>query len=140
MPLLPALRIVLRAMTRPRESSAWIAPPRARGAVDRALERFGVVFGAVEAHAEVNGVHTQPGDRNSARRDRSRDGFSRSERAGCGGGSDEMTAVDCHGAPPGRNASFKMPATAAVPRRDSVSRLTALRSEQRQQYGLSGAP
>src|SRR4029077_255411 len=39
----------------------------------------------------------------------------------------------------GRNARFKMPAIAAVPWRDTPSRLTAVRCEQRQQNGFSGA-
>ena len=40
--------------------------PRAGEAVDRALQRLGLVFAAVEAHAEVDGIDAEPGHRHGA--------------------------------------------------------------------------
>jgi hypothetical protein len=78
--------------------------PCAREAVDRLLQRLGLVVLAVEADAEMHRIDAEPGDRNSTGRGRSCDGFRRRIGAGGGSGSKEMTTVDAHGAPPERNA------------------------------------
>ena len=87
--------------------------PRAGEAVDRALQRLGLVLAAVEADAEVDGIDPEPGNRHGGRGRRRRDGFGCAERSGRGGGSDEVATVDGHGVPPqgGTTASRSAPET-----------------------------
>ena len=73
--------------------------PRARRAIDRTLQDLGLVVGTGGTDAQMEGIDAEARDRNASRGGAAlgRDGFGCRKRTGCGGGGEEIAAIETHG-------------------------------------------